>query len=75
MYEKEVLQRHFQFCSIINVAAGRRRLDVVTQDRALPFPDSLARLKLELERDGFDAKGDIVIDKALTTMSWASLPV
>lgn len=46
----------------------RRRLDVVIQDRALPFADSLARLKLELERDGFDAKSDIVVDKALKTI-------
>lgn len=48
----------------------RRRLDVVIQDRALPFPDSLARLKLELERDGFDAKSDISVDKALTSISF-----
>lgn len=48
----------------------RRRLDVVIQDRALPFPDSLARLKLELERDGFDAKQDIVMDKALRTIQF-----
>ncbi len=48
----------------------RRRLDVVTQDRALPFPDSLARLKLELERDGFDAKSDIVLDKTLNTITF-----
>ena len=43
----------------------RRRFDVVIQDRALPFPESLARLKLELERDGFDRARDIVMDKAL----------
>ena len=48
----------------------RRRLDVVIQDRALPFPDSLARLKLELERDGFDAKQDIVMDKALRAIQF-----
>jgi len=48
----------------------RRRLDVVIQDRALPFADSLARLKLELERDGFDAKSDIVVDKALKTIAF-----
>ena len=48
----------------------RRRLDVVIQDRALPFPDSLARFKLELERDGFDRGSDIVIDKALDHMAF-----
>ena len=48
----------------------RRRLDVLIQDRALPFSDSLARLKLELERDGFDAKSDIIVDKALSSISF-----
>ena len=48
----------------------RRRLDIVLQDRALPFSDSLSRFKLELERDGFDAKSDIIIDKALKTISF-----
>jgi hypothetical protein len=46
----------------------RRRLDIVIQDRTLPFADSLARFKLELERDGLDAKSDIVMDKALNTI-------
>lgn len=49
----------------------RRRLDVVIQDRALPFSDSLARLKLELDRDGFDAKSDIIVDKALGSISFS----
>lgn len=48
----------------------RRRLDVVVQDRALPFADSLARLKLELARDGFDKAKDIVIDKALASIAF-----
>jgi len=48
----------------------RRRLDVVIPDRALPFPESLARLKIELERDGFDRAGDIVIDKALGSITF-----
>jgi hypothetical protein len=48
----------------------RRRLDIVLQDRALPFADSLVRFKLELERDGFDAKSDIVIDKSVRSVAF-----
>jgi Family of unknown function (DUF5695) len=43
----------------------RRRLDVVIPDRYLPFAEDIARLKLELERDGFAADGQIVLDKTL----------
>jgi len=43
----------------------RRRLDVVIPDRYLPFAEDIARLKLELERDGFAADGQITVDKAL----------
>ena len=48
----------------------RRRLAVVTQDRALPFADSLSRFKLELERDGFGPGGDISVDKSLEVISF-----
>jgi hypothetical protein len=51
---------------LINPRDGiRRRLAAVIQDRALPFADSLARLKVELERDGFASAGDISMDKSL----------
>jgi hypothetical protein len=57
---------------LINPRDGvRRRLAIVTQDRALPFADSLARLKVELERDGFAATGDMAIDKSLETITFA----
>ncbi|HUR22224.1 MAG TPA: DUF5695 domain-containing protein [Vicinamibacterales bacterium] len=56
---------------LVNPRDGlRRRLAVVTQDRALPFPDSLARLKVELERDGFVAGGDITVDKSLERITF-----
>jgi hypothetical protein len=56
---------------LINPRDGvRRRLAVVTQDRALPFRDSLSRLKVELERDGFAAAGDIGVDKSLDTITF-----
>ncbi len=48
----------------------RRRLAVVIQDRALPFAASLARLKVELERDGFAAAGDISVDKSLEAVTF-----
>ena len=35
----------------------RRRFDVVIPDVALPFPEDIRRLKLELGRDGFAADG------------------
>jgi hypothetical protein len=56
---------------LVNPRDGvRRRLAIVTQDRALPFADSLARLKVELERDGFAAAEDIAIDKSLETITF-----
>lgn len=56
---------------LVNPRDGvRRRLAVVTQDRALPFADSLSRLKVELERDGFASTGDISVDKSLGTVSF-----
>jgi hypothetical protein len=51
---------------LVNPRDGvRRRLAVVIQDRALPFATSLARLKVELERDGFASAADISVDKSL----------
>jgi hypothetical protein len=56
---------------LINPRDGvRRRLAVVIQDRALPFADSLARLKVELERDGFASAGDISVDKSLEAVTF-----
>ena len=56
---------------LVNPRDGvRRRLAIVTQDRTLPFADSLARLKVELERDGFAAAEDIAIDKSLETITF-----
>ena len=56
---------------LVNPRDGvRRRLAVVTQDRALPFADSLSRMKVELERDGFASDGDISVDKSLETISF-----
>ncbi len=49
----------------------RQRLAVVTQDRGLPFADSLSRLKVELERDGFAASRDLVVDKALGRIAFS----
>jgi hypothetical protein len=48
----------------------RRRFDVLIQDPGLPFKDSLKRLKLELDRDGFAAAQDIVIAKNLTSIAF-----
>jgi hypothetical protein len=48
----------------------RRRFAIVVQDRALPFADSLSRLKIELDRDGFAKGGAITIDKALRTIAF-----
>jgi hypothetical protein len=48
----------------------RRRLAVVVQDPRLPFDTSVARLKVELERDGFAAAGDILVDKSLETVTF-----
>jgi hypothetical protein len=56
---------------LVNPRDGvRRRLAVVVQDRALPFADSLARLKVELERDGFASGGDISVDKSLDIVTF-----
>jgi hypothetical protein len=43
----------------------RRRFDVVIPDRNLPFAEDLARLKIELDRDGFAAGSAVTMDKAL----------
>jgi hypothetical protein len=48
----------------------RRRFDVVMPDRALPFADSLSRLKIELERDGFGKGAVITMDPALKTIAF-----
>jgi hypothetical protein len=48
----------------------RRRLDVVVPDAALPFPEDVRRLKIELGRDGFAAGGRIVVDKTLGRISF-----
>ncbi len=48
----------------------RRRFDALIQDPSLPFRESLSRLKIELARDGFDAKSDIIVDKALKSVSF-----
>jgi hypothetical protein len=48
----------------------RRRFHALIQDPSLPFRDSLSRLKIELDRDGFDAKSDIVLDKSLKSVSF-----
>jgi len=48
----------------------RRRFDVVIPDAALPFPEDMRRLKIELERDGFGAGGPIAMDKALDRISF-----
>ena len=48
----------------------RRRLAIVLQDLGLPFADSLVRLKMELERDGFDKAQDLVIDKTLGAITF-----
>jgi hypothetical protein len=49
----------------------RRRLDVVIPDRGLPFNEDVARLKLELSRDGFAADGVITVDKALARLAFS----
>jgi hypothetical protein len=48
----------------------RRRFDVVIPDMYLPFPNDIRRLKLEVERDGFAADRDIVMDKKLNTIAF-----
>lgn len=49
----------------------RRRFHVVIPDAALPFPEDIRRLKLELGRDGFSAEGRIVMDKSLDKIAFA----
>jgi hypothetical protein len=49
----------------------RRRFIVVIPDMYLPFPEDSRRLKLELERDGFAADGQIVMDKALERIAFS----
>src|SRR5262249_48157531 len=46
--------------------------DVVIPDRALPFADSVTRLKIELERDGFAKGGAITTDTALTSVAFTA---
>ncbi len=48
----------------------RRRFDVVIPDEALPFPEDIRRLKIELERDGFAAGALIVMDKKLDKIAF-----
>lgn len=43
----------------------RRRLAVVVPDRGLPFEDSVSRIKVELERDGFAAERPVEMEKSL----------
>ena len=47
----------------------RRRFHVVIPDMYPPFEDGIKRLKLELERDGFAADQNIVMDKALSRIA------
>ncbi|HVQ43016.1 MAG TPA: DUF5695 domain-containing protein [Vicinamibacterales bacterium] len=56
--------------SVIPRDGLRRRLDVIIPDRTLPFAEDVARLKLELERDGFASEAPITIDKALDTIAF-----
>ena len=39
-------------------------------DRYLPFAEDIARFKLELERDGFAADGQITVDKTLARVDF-----
>ena len=48
----------------------RRRFDVVMPDRRLPFAEDIARMKIELERDGFAADGAITMDTALGAVAF-----
>jgi hypothetical protein len=48
----------------------RRRFHVVVPDAALPFPEDIRRLKLELVRDGFAVDGMIVMDKSLDKIAF-----
>ncbi len=48
----------------------RRRFTVVLPDRGLPFPDSVSRIKIELERDGFTAGRRIEVAKDLSRITF-----
>jgi hypothetical protein len=48
----------------------RRRFDIIISDVALPFPEDIRRLKVELGRDGFAADGLVVLDKTLSRISF-----
>ena len=48
----------------------RRRFDVVVPDIALPFPQDVRRLKIELDRDGFAADGLVMLDKTLRRIAF-----
>ncbi len=48
----------------------RRRFIAVIPDAARPFPEDIRRLKVNLERDGFPADSEIVLDKALGRISF-----
>jgi hypothetical protein len=48
----------------------RRRFDVVIPDAHLPFPESIRRMKIELERDGFASGTPVVVDKALQRIAF-----
>src|SRR6185295_3538552 len=48
----------------------RRRFAAVIPDMYLPFHEDVKRLKLELERDGFAADQNIVLDKGLNKISF-----
>jgi hypothetical protein len=56
--------------SVIPRDGLRRRLDVIVPDRTLPFAEDIARLKVELERDGFASEAPITIEKALGTIAF-----
>jgi hypothetical protein len=48
----------------------RRRFQVVIPDISLPFEDSVRRLKIEVERDGFAAAENIVLDEKLNRIEF-----
>ena len=49
----------------------RRRFDVVIPDIGSPFADDNRRVKLELDRDGFAADSEIVVEKKLDRIAFA----
>ncbi len=48
----------------------RRRFHVVIPDMYLPFEDGVRRLKIEVERDGFAAAENVVLDKKLNRIAF-----